>query len=73
MFIILKEEKKDYMRTGLVEEYFKKSLQLNTRYCPSYLALTKLNKIDIGGNVYESIHNLLQENLSDLFAFNNAR
>jgi tetratricopeptide (TPR) repeat protein len=60
---------RDYLWRGdkkQAQEYFKKSLQFNSRYCPSYLAITKLNKIDIGGNVYESIYNLLQENLNDL-------
>ena len=60
---------RDYLWKGdknQAEEYFKKSLQINPRFCPSYLAVTKVNKIDIGDNVYESIHKLLQGNLSDL-------
>ena len=60
---------RDYLWRGdkkQAHEYFKKSLQFNTSHCPTYLALTKLDKIDIGSDVFESIHNLLKKDISDL-------
>ena len=60
---------RDYLWKGekkLAVEYIQKSLQKHPRDCPSYLALSKLELINLDNKIVSDISILLQENISFL-------